>query len=937
MVSEDNNLDKKREALLSKFKTFFSPDKKSSDASSGSPSPSNDDLSFKREDLLKTLQEKKNLLIYLALGIIIWLGAYIRTRTLPLLIDRTTGGYIPNDLDPHLFTNYARYIVEHGSLMVHDMGRYVPEGISTTKSAFMAYVIAYFYKFLHFFNPSITVDYASIMYPVVAFVIAMIFFFFFVKKVFNWKVGLLSSLFLIILPPFLHRTMVGVSDHEALGVMFMFMALYFYVIGWDKEKHVQRIGWGLLAGITTGLMGLTWGGWKLLTIIIGLFMLVEFFLNKTTVLEVSQYGAWVIGFVIASTTFIPAFTIRELLTSFATGIAFLTLFILVSDQIIFKYNPGKITEKLGSRLPRSIISLIISLLVGIVIIIAFLGGTGLLTKQFDAISDSLFHPVGNDRWELTVAEQHQPYFISWAGEFGPNFLNFPVYVILLILGSVIIFYAMVRRHKERLWMTLSYVGFILAFSLNRYSPDSIWNGENMISKVVYIGSIVAFGSLAVWFYLRAYYKDKETYDKIKLWEKQNILILIMFLVLVIGARGAIRLFFIFAPITAITAAYAITTMGDYFWQFKTKSYRYISLFLLIFVLLSPLAEPSHGIILSMYETTLKIGTYSGPPYSAQWQVAGAWVRENTPENAVFGHWWDYGYWVQNGFRRATVLDGQNSIKYWNYLMGRHVLTAYSQQEALEFLYVHNTTHYLIISDEIGKYTAYSSIGSDENWDRYSWITTFGLNPQGTKETRDNIIYFYQGGHPLDDDFTWEGQIFPQKSAGIGAVLLPLNQKVTNVSGETITTASFQRPEIVIVYNGKQTNVPLTCLFVGEEMLLFDGPGYNGCFRLIPTLKNDGSVDNPIGGGLFISEEGRKALWVNLFVFNGKNPQFDTSAFKEVYNDEKGYAPLSIYQGRLVGPLKIWEINYPKGFIVDEETKGKYLGGNELLPDYFFIN
>jgi len=114
--------------------------------------------------------------------------------------------------------------------------------------------------------------------------------------------------------------------------------------------------------------------------------------------------------------------------------------------------------------------------------------------------------------------------------------------------------------------------------------------------------------------------------------------------------------------------------------------------------------------------------------------------------------------VQTGFERASVLDGANSIKYWNYLMGRHVLTGQTQIEALEFLKVHDTTHYLIVSDEIGKYTAYSSIGSDQDNDRYSWITTFMLNPQATQETRNETMFVYQGGYMLDDDFLWQGRV-----------------------------------------------------------------------------------------------------------------------------------------------------------------------------------
>ena len=34
----------------------------------------------------------------------------------------------------------------------------------------------------------------------------------------------------------------------------------------------------------------------------------------------------------------------------------------------------------------------------------------------------------------------------------------------------------------------------------------------------------------------------------------------------------------------------------------------------------------------------------------------SWVRENTSEDAVFSHWWDYGYWITTMSDRATLAD-----------------------------------------------------------------------------------------------------------------------------------------------------------------------------------------------------------------------------------------------------------------------------------------
>ena len=51
------------------------------------------------------------------------------------------------------------------------------------------------------------------------------------------------------------------------------------------------------------------------------------------------------------------------------------------------------------------------------------------------------------------------------------------------------------------------------------------------------------------------------------------------------------------------------------------------------------------------------------------------------------------------------------------------MTSKNETETLEFLYSHNTTHFLIDSTDIGKYPAFASIGSNEKGDRYSYIPT----------------------------------------------------------------------------------------------------------------------------------------------------------------------------------------------------------------------
>ncbi len=946
--SEEINL--KREAVIGKIQSVFTPTdtkkhhgdqhKKTHSNEHHKPSTKIDEettkekkISNEREDLINFFKAKKEYLQYIILAVIIGFGAFIRTRNLSLLTDTTTGDYIPLALDPYLFTRYANYIIDNGQLMATDMGRFVPEGISTIKYWMTSYFIAYLYKIIHLFFPDVTVNYTAIIYPVICFVIALVFFFLLCKRLFNQNIALLATGFLSIVPSFLHRTMAGFADHEALGTMFMFMAMYWYICGWQTKTTKKTVIFGALAGLATGAMGVTWGGWKFLLLMISGFTIIEFFIEKTTRKELYQYLSWTIGFLLVTVLLIPQYSISDLLGSFTSAIAFLVLFILILHEILALDKFKGFQEKIPLKLPKSLTTAIIAGIFGLVAVFTVVGTDTIIEHGTD-IANGILHPLGNNRWELTVAEQAQPYFTDWIGQYGPSLFNaIPLYLLLFMAGSVFLFYTAIKGTKHKWKLTGLYVAFIMAFTMSRYSSGSTFNGINGISIATYIGSLVVFAVMLAGTFLYSFYKDKTLYEHFLEIDKKFIFIIVWFLIMVVAARGAVRLFYIFTPITALLASFATFEIANLIKRIPQKIYKISALVLLLFILFSPLASPLQGIVPSFFSSSIGQATYSGPGYSYQWQIAGEWVRENIIEDAVFSHWWDYGYWVQTGWERDTVLDGTNKITYWNYLMGRHVMCGQDQIEALEFLKVHEATHFLVVPEEIGKYTAYSSIGSDEDYDRYSWISTFTLDDSLMYETRNATVIGYRGSYVLDDNFIFEDKVYAKGNSAFAAVYIPLI-----LDDEDTTISTMEQPFMIISSSSSQAEVPLSCVYLNEEFYFFDHgseTSYNGCFRVLPTISGDGSIESGVGAGLFVSEKGFDALWTNLFLFDGNNPYFDTSAFELVYDQSTSYVPLSIYSGSIVGPIRIWEINYPEDLEISEELEEEYLGGNEYLPDYFY--
>ncbi|NQU35188.1 MAG: hypothetical protein HQ521_18335 [Bacteroidetes bacterium] len=300
-----------------------------------------------------------------------------------------------------------------------------------------------------------------------------------------------------------------------------------------------------------------------------------------------------------------------------------------------------------------------------------------------------------------------------------------------------------------------------------------------------------------------------------------------------------------------------------------------------------------------------------------------WVRDETPENAVFSHWWDYGYWVQSIGNRATVLDGGNAIAYWNYLMGRLVLTGDNQADALEFLYNHDATHLLIDSSDIGKYTAFSSIGSDKDFDRYSWMSPFVMDDKQTQETNNETLFFYPGGLTLDEDLVIEDSgrevLLPKGGAGIGAVVVSANTQ----------TNQYQQPYVIAVYQGKQYRVKLRYLNIEGRFIDF-GSGIEATAYIFPRLDNNqGRIAvNGIGTALYISPRLMRGMLAQIYILedplnnfpNFKIAHTQSSLIVEDLRNQGLDLPEFVFYQGIQGPIKIWDVEYTG----NEEIKQEYL-------------
>lgn len=837
----------------------------------------------------------------------------------PGLLDITTNTWtLGPDLDPWLFERYAKIIVEKGSLPRIDYMRNVPLGFDTTiESMLLPYMIDWTYHLLNFLGVKSNVEFAAVLFPVIMLVLTIISFFLFVREIFIRKsvksklkaniIALISTFFMIVNPVFLSRTVAGIPEKESAAFFFMFLAFYFFLKGWKSKNLKISILLGVLSGISTALLGLVWGGIIYVFIPIGLAGLVAFILNKVHKKEFLVYGAWIVFSYVILMFFSNKYSPIGFFTSISSGLAFLVVIIIIIHFIIWKTKLSEIKIFNKYNIPKTIISFVTAIILIFIFVLIFFGPDFIIEK-LKAIHQSIFKPI-QGRWNITVAENRQPDFKEWSQSFGPFFKNIPLFFWLFFIGSIVLFKKMLRKVKQKdAWiLTFFYFFFLLGIIFSRYSGSSIFNGDNFISKAFYYLSGFLFAGALIYFYIKYYKKGDKSFGKIRF---EYLVLFSLFIFTLFTVRGAVRLIMVLGPIASIFVGFLIVESISWFKKFKDETIKVLVIVIIVLILVGSIY------CFWIYYKSVKVQAYSFIPsaYNIQWQKSMQWVRESTPENAVFGHWWDYGYWVQSIGNRATVTDGGNAIAYWNYLMGRYVLTGDNQDDALEFLYNHNTTHYLIDSTDIGKYTAFSSIGSDINYDRYSWIGTFIQDERQTQETSNQTLFVYTGGVGLDEDLVIKENgkeiLLPAGSTGVGAIIVPIKKE-----GEL---GAYGQPYVIMIYQGIQHKVELRYLHINGKLVDFKS-GIESAAFIFSRLDQSGNGINKkeFGAAFFISPRLFRGMLSQTYIMDdplNKFPNFklvntQASLIIEDLRAQGMQLPDFVFFQGVQGPIKIWEIKY----------------------------
>ncbi|MFW5890642.1 MAG: STT3 domain-containing protein [bacterium] len=856
-----------------------------------------------KKDVIDFFKDKRVqwALVGLILLIVLVLSVNIRTSNLDLLKDQTSGENIPLALDPFYFLRLSETIVEQGSLGECDSFRVDNECIGYSKEI-TPYATIFLWKIWNVFG-DYSLQYVNVVSPVIFFVLGLISFFFLVYFLTNSKaIGLLASTFLAFTSSYLYRTMAGFSDHESIGMFAFFIALLIFVnaMKFHNKDYKWAVGFGLLTGLATAFTIASWGGIaKFLFMIFPLAFFIYWLINKQNIKGVVFYFVWIISLNLFSRLF--NFSIKAILNKYlfsSTGlISVFVLGFIIIDFILIKKKFKIINEKY-----RVLYSFSILVLIGFILLLI---SGNLVTILLD-ISDRVLHPFSTERVSLTVAENAQPYLNDWISQTGKV-------LFWLFFGGLILFGIslsnIVKTKKEKVIFSLFWILMVLGIIFSRISSENILNGTNFISLLFYIGSILTFFVVCLVLYLKKRFKSIDI---------PKVIIFSWTFFMLIGARGAARLFFAITPFVAFMAGYFIIKIILFTRTNKEDVMKVILWGLVIFSLVGGLISLSTN-----YTEVSAQAKYTGPSANQQWQSAMSWVRENTNEDSIFAHWWDYGYWVQYLGKRATIADGGHfQTSYGDHFIGRYLLTTPKPETALSLMKTYNVTHLLIDPTDLGKYSAFSKIGSgEEGIDRYSWIPIMSLNPSQIQETSTGSIRTYEGGSLLDEDIMYDNngsKIFlpRQKAVVIGFLLEDSN-------------GQYKQPTGIYYYNNVQYRIPIRYLQIGENFIDF-GSGINSTIKLIPAAINNaqGLSIKKAGAAIYLSPKVSEGLFAKLYLLDDPFNEYPTiniikSQLDPVVQSLQQQNALSlddefVFYSGFRGPIKIFSIDYPENIITHEE-------------------
>ncbi len=671
------------------------------------------------------------------------------------------------------------------------------------------------------------------------------------------------------------------------------------------------------SGIVAGLLALSWEGSGLGIALIASWNALRILRKCFNRHHLLTYNTWYVCFMPIALLFTHAY--RDWTKPYvflAVWVPSFVWFYSLISLILRQQTPWIQGLTLNHRLPKGVVSFGLSI-VTFGLILAFFASvkSRSVVEISGALLDHFLSPLGRSRLMRTIPELYTLNGFRWVQQYSGV-------LIAAIGGSVLLAYRFFAKEPVRLSMAV--VGFEITLCgtlLSLFPAVARWSEE------IYLIAILVGGFLLIFSYL---FINKQEVNPIPSSHDNVLLVLLWFLISLFVTRGAERYGFFLDPVLMVLCSYLLLNafenltenikrcglgllviseiyagskaglwgefprwglfilgvfgmfcVGYLFYSLNRRYFPFIIraaylgvLFALVIFISSDMFH--RGFVRSSVETVRRL-----TPRLPRLFDGFAQIGNQTPNGSVIAASWDYGSPLNWYAKCATVVDEDHYIPYWIHLLSRHVFSALSPLEALEFLRTHNATYLMMTTQDLFRLFLFTYTGSDAKSDRLASVLP--LNAVATNNSSMEI----------------EVTDFIPNSPFMTADALELDNKRYSPGDWHIEKVSITRYKAsnrwhVVIYGsakGKRFSGNPKEFRFGASVLR-DEKGIPGSVVMLPNPSQN------LFQVLYLSEKAGKLLSVRLYLFGEK-----IEGFTFVYDTNQDMRCD-------VDGLRLWKIDYP---------------------------
>ena len=775
---------------------------------------------------------------FLLIIIILCVAFWIRIQGVDTIPD---GQFISNDA--YFYYRQAQIVSDQGHLPARDMDRWLPIGRDNRQILpLYAYIVAYTHKVIRLFSPNTSLYQVMLYLPTFYFLIGLGALCLFLYRVFGPLFSATVGILMATMPSAIARSAAGFSDRDSWCIMLGIIAVVAYLAAMRMPNSRKRMIYTLASGVTCFLGGLSWEGFGVFVSVV-LFVEICRFLTAEADEDLKYYLIWVLTFV--PTLFLTSHPYRsgEWFAQHLFAFMLMPSLVLLLIRYIRHYltTKGTLAEKLQphSRTLGLVLTLI-SFTVGILYTVSQLNTFSLTTV-----------PLSKNRLMETVSELIPPAYGHWVFGFGSIFF----------LGCIGLLVTSIHMWNKK---SLFFISSLTLFTATTFYRDQIDNllGISVSNILFFISIAGAVIGLLVITYLR---KEQDQHENL------FIAFAIWFLYWIALSRDAVRYeYFVGIPIAFFTAALLRFLIESLCVKLKIQGLFqiFIKTGITVTLLVVLLFWPPVGAHAKRSIFTVKHGMQALPG-NTKIEKTFRWMKSNLGDKACVAANWSYGSQLNVLGGVKTIIDQDHYIQHWIHLFYKHVYTAQTDDEAIEFLNSHKATHLMLTSRILFQLPViYSSVSSNPKNGR-----VFQVTPLQAQR--------YENGHPY---------------------LIPVFHNTPFMHIDIDQKPGDNPPIITIAKLKDGSTLEMSNILFRDKICIKSekktGANNGGILVFYDSQKN--TLE-----GYYISYMCWNSLAVRLF-FRGESSNI--------------FVPVYPVDGDTTAEVKVWEIHYPP----DIKTNTKYL-------------